>query len=240
MLPPKKDRVQIHFFDASYQQGFDDASRRAVLMSALSSDEIQAVGAFKFPKDQYESLCAHALKRKVLAPLCDGVPSELRFCRSENGKPLLVDYPQQHFNLSHSQGLVLLGVRTGQAIGVDIECIRESLHVNDLAERFFHTSEAQLLAAAPSRTIAHRQFYRLWVAKEAIIKAMGGALAHLLKEVVLVFTDRNQLQIRQLPSTFPDVQSWHLQELIPAENALAAVASPAPIEKLEFFDAKLP
>lgn len=232
--------AQIHFYDARPDRRLDDVSHHDALCALLDEDEHAAMQRLKFPKDQYQSLCAQGLKRTRLAPLCGQAPAQLRFTRTPDGKPVLSDYPQWHFNLSHSHGLILLAVRHGVPIGIDVECLRDTLQPHELAERFFHADEARLLRGISSLSVALRQFYRFWVAKEAIIKAMGGTIAHMLSEVVLDIHENENVVIRRLPGTFPDAQNWHLEEFIPAENALAMVASPAKIDNLEFFTANLP
>jgi 4'-phosphopantetheinyl transferase len=83
------------------------------------------------------------------------------------------------FSLSHSGDLVLLAVTGGRTVGIDIERLRVGHQVPAAAQRFFPSAEADALrATAPDRRAA--AYARLWVRKEACVKAAGGRLGQTL------------------------------------------------------------
>ena len=83
---------------------------------------------------------------------------------AESGKPYAVDGALQ-FNVSHSGDYALIATTPRAPIGVDIERHRDR-DWRRLAARFFAPDEASLLQSADD-------FYRLWVIKEAVLKAIG-------------------------------------------------------------------
>ncbi len=102
------------------------------------------------------------------------------------------DHGDLSFSLSHSGPVTLLAVGMKQAMGVDVEHVRNGVRIADLARRFFSASEvAALLATAPEERIA--AFFRTWVRKEAYLKALRcglGVPAGLSRFSVTVAADR--------------------------------------------------
>jgi 4'-phosphopantetheinyl transferase len=132
-----------------------------------------------------------------------GVPAaELRFRRGERGKPELVG-EDLAFNLSHSNGLALIGVASAGAIGVDLERVRP-----------------------PRRT---EPLLRRWTAKEAVVKAfgLGLALSPRRLEVEEVNRERGLVSVAAavegpLPGGAGPVEVRWLE---PAEGFVAALAT---------------
>jgi len=140
---------------------------------------------FRFLSDQSAFAFARAMLRTLLGGYLDVPPDRLSFHNSELGKPALRSPWSEshvHFNLSHTQGAVLVGVCLGRQIGADIELIREDFEVEDIATRFFSAQEQNALSEfAPGR--ARRQaFFRCWTRKEAWLKARGSGLSFPLRD----------------------------------------------------------
>ena len=92
--------------------------------------------------------------------------STLRFGQGEHGKPYLPDYPQVHFNLSHSGNRVMCVV-SAHACGCDIEQIDRRQKQIDRVIRCLAESEQRLAA------VSAVHFYRIWTLKESILKLSG-------------------------------------------------------------------
>ena len=84
--------------------------------------------------------------------------------RGPTGKPECVDGPP--FSLAHSGGLVVCALAPHGRIGVDVELPRPR-DVGAIAERYFSSEESRWVGAEL------RRFLRLWVLKEAYLKALG-------------------------------------------------------------------
>lgn len=80
------------------------------------------------------------------------------------GKPYFPDFPEVHFNLSHTTGAVLVAL-SGEPVGVDIEHIRP-------------VSERAMRRLADVTT--ERAFFQSWVRREARAKRRGQGLGALL------------------------------------------------------------
>ena len=92
--------------------------------------------------------------------------SALRFGQGEHGKPYLPDYPQVHFNLSHSGNRVMCAV-SAHACGCDVEQISHKKKQIDMVIRCLAESEQRLAA------VSAVHFYRIWTLKESILKLSG-------------------------------------------------------------------
>lgn len=111
---------------------------------------------------------------------------DVRFGTGEHGKPLLIDHPEHHFSVSHS-GEYAVCVLSSAPVGVDVERIRP-LSALSLAERYFADEEQAWLRCLPEqeRQIA---FFRLWTAKESVLKALGTGLSRPLNTVPITVGD---------------------------------------------------
>jgi 4'-phosphopantetheinyl transferase len=114
--------------------------------------------------------------RVVLARYTGLDPAALQFQAGATGKPALLDQQgTQHelrFNLSHSRGRMLIAVMQGRDVGIDLEEMRDKVEVDKLAERFYSPLEYQEIMGC-SGLARVQQFYRYWVAKEAVLKGQG-------------------------------------------------------------------
>ena len=88
------------------------------------------------------------------------------FLKNSDGKPYILEYPNLHYNLSHSGEYVAL-VMADCAVGIDIEKVRYGQE--RLVKRFFSKEEAECLL----ESFSDLAFTKTWTRKEAFIKAKG-------------------------------------------------------------------
>lgn len=135
----------------------------------LSLQRRKKTDEFHFLKDKKLSLGAGILMDRGLREY--GLrESKVRIEFGENGKPFLPDYPEIHFNLSHS-GNMVLAVFSDLEVGCDIEYMNV---VNmKLARRFFCQSEYDSIVNQKDKEKRRELFYRLWTLKESFMKVTG-------------------------------------------------------------------
>jgi 4'-phosphopantetheinyl transferase len=114
----------------------------------------------------------HCALREVLARYAKAAPAALNFAKVESDKPVLADFPQLHFNLSHAGDRALIAITRNSAVGVDIELQRQLTDRTAMVGRYFSMAEQQQLADLPD-VEQDAAFFRLWTRKEAVIKANG-------------------------------------------------------------------
>jgi 4'-phosphopantetheinyl transferase len=186
----------------------------------LSSDEIARAERFYFPEHRQRFIIGRGRLRHILGCYLNIEPSQVEFAYQQQGKPILAPQFTKagiFFNLSHSQDLALCGVTSQKLIGIDLEYIRQTSDIENIAKRFFLTQEYELIKSLPD---AQKQqiFFRYWTCKEAYLKATGDGLVK-LEEIAIDLTPTKPAQLNLLNSS----ENWQLQELTPADNFLAAV-----------------
>lgn len=113
------------------------------------------------------------------------------FSFHSQGKPFFKEYPDFHFNISHSTDYVVVGISDNE-LGVDIERIRE--YKKSIAERFLHPEEFQFLESldADKQSFA---FSSIWNLKESYVKYTGEGIANTFKEFAIDCKDNSTIQI---------------------------------------------
>jgi 4'-phosphopantetheinyl transferase len=114
--------------------------------------------------------------RRVLESYLAVPAAEIELEAGEHGKPRLRGRGGIEFNLSHSNGLALVAVADGRAVGVDIEMIEPDRDLIALAERALPSEDAAAVGAArPAERPA--LFYGAWTRHEAQLKCLGLGLS---------------------------------------------------------------
>ena len=138
-----------------------------VLLDTLPRPRRQRVLACRRSGDRARIAGAGWLLRYAL--LQAGVrPEEQVFMKNQWGKPALRSQAAPHFSLSHSGPWAVCALGDSP-LGVDIEGHRCTLSI---ARRFFHPREIAQVEALPPEAQPDA-LCRLWVAKEAFVKAVG-------------------------------------------------------------------
>lgn len=169
--------------------------------------------------------CLHGGAWRAVLARYAGLPvAALTLTADSYGKPHLAAPSLLGFNLSHCGDIVLLAIARDVEPGVDVEALRPRPRALQLAQRYFTADEMAALAALP---VDDRQqaFYRLWTAKEAVLKALGRGLAFGLERVGFRLEAGGTAV---LPQDFKDAaapaSAWQLHALAPAPGHLGALA----------------
>lgn len=135
---------------------------------SLSSGRQKKIDSYRFLADKKLSMGAGLLLDRGLAEY--GLrEAQVRIAQGENGKPYLPDYPEIHYNLSHS-GNMALAVFAGTEIGCDIEQL-QAANIK-LAKRFFCPREYEQIAELEGERRDYA-FCRFWTLKESFLKVTG-------------------------------------------------------------------
>lgn len=114
---------------------------------------------------------ARAASRVVLGRVLGVAPRDVPIGIGKHGKPELT-CGTVYFNVSHTQGLILVGVREAGPIGVDAETTRRRAPGAGMPRRTLAQSERRALAAL-SPAARRRAFLQAWSRKEAYAKGLG-------------------------------------------------------------------
>lgn len=140
----------------------DDAA-----LGVLSDAEIAHVSRFVNARQRRQRLCARAALRRILSTYLETHPAHLVIRAGVHGKPWV---PGLEFNCSHAPGLTLVAV-SAQPVGVDIEPTDAVDGLEAIRDRFVNDLDAD---GAEGTAVA--DLLRLWVIKEACVKAIGAGL----------------------------------------------------------------
>lgn len=162
----------VHFWQAYLP---DLHSKENSLTEILSPDELERANRFYFPEHRHRFILARGILRQILSCYLSIHPREIIFSYTHRGKPYLLNNAiDLKFNVSHSDEYAVYVVTKKYEIGVDIEKIKDKFS-EGIAERYFSQNEYEALVKLPEAERL-QAFYRLWAAKEALIKALGEGL----------------------------------------------------------------
>lgn len=132
----------------------------------LSENRLERVRAAKTPAVRGRTIFSYALLRLALAENF-GITAAPDFTFEQHGKPLLRDYPNVYFSLSHANNAVLSAV-SEQPVGADIQDIR--VLKTDISHKICTPCELEQVNQAVDR---NRELCRLWCMKESVGKFTG-------------------------------------------------------------------
>ena len=193
----------------------------------LAADERARQARFRFAGDQRRYLVTRALVRTALSRYAAVRPQEWAFSVGAHGRPAIaapLHVPALEFNVSHSDDLVMLGVTSGRALGIDVEGLEaRDADIAGLDRYFAPEESAALLALAPAER--RRRFFELWTLKESYIKARGMGLAIALDAFRFELTGEHGLTLHMRPQLGDSPERWRLWQLDPRPGYLAAVCA---------------
>lgn len=145
---------------------------------AQSRQEYERAARFHFVRHRHRYLAGRYSLRIILSDWTGIAPASLRFGERGKGKPVLLDRPDIHFNLSYSDETILIGVTRENELGVDIERRRPFPDARALAEACFDKAEQAALRDPRSAMTEGDRFLCGWTRKEAALKAAALGLVH--------------------------------------------------------------
>ena len=115
--------------------------------------------------------------RQVLAQALGADPETLPLVRDDKGRPELSG-ALAHYGTgwSHSGEVLLVALGEGVRLGVDLELLRPRARLLEIVQRFFHPEEVAWLESLDQADREH-WFFRVWCAKEAMLKAHGQGIS---------------------------------------------------------------
>jgi len=171
---PLLEDGEIHIFATRLTPNsrWDDAA-----FSILDGIERERASRFRFDVDRYRFQKTRAALRIFLARYLSIQPAEITFREGPHGKPFLRSPKSDlQFNVSHTRGAAVLAFTRSIELGVDIEHGRRKVDIEGVGRRVFTPTERAGFSDL-GKISGLRQFFRLWTAKEAYLKAVGSGLS---------------------------------------------------------------
>jgi 4'-phosphopantetheinyl transferase len=219
--------AEIHLWLAFYDEITDEPLHSAY-RELLNPAEKGQESRFYFALDRRRYLITRALARTVLSRYAPVHPKEWVFSANAYGRPEIVNAEVREaglsFNISHTRGLIVLGVTRGRALGVDVEnfCAREA--PIDIADHYFAPREVEALAATPPQRQQYR-FFEYWTFKEAYIKARGMGLSLPLDKFSFHYPNDRTVELAIDPELADEPARWQLWQFRPRPEYLMAICA---------------
>ncbi len=211
---------EVHIWLADLNIGSKELAKRKNL---LNIQELERADRLQQNQHKHRFIAARGQLKILLSRYLDLQPQKMELAYSDFGKPYLAYHPNLQFNLAHSHDLAIYAFTINQAIGVDIEYIRERAPM-DVAKRYFNVQEIDDLNQLPEQDRISA-FFRLWARKEAILKAIGKGLRVPLSSFNVSAHDQTE-QITL------ENETWILHSLTIHPHYQAAVASNQIIDEI--------
>lgn len=221
-LTLSKERVDLWlvFIDEVHDEALMEQYK-----TLLTPQEREQQLRFYFTKDRHRYLVTRALVRDVLSRYAPISPREWRFVPSHYGRPLIKNdhdvAKQISFNVSHTEGLIMLGVVRNRALGVDTENLKRNTFL-EVADRVFSPSEREALRCMPHH-LQMQRFFELWTLKESYIKARGMGLSIPLDEFSFELDIDQRISIHFEQKFADSSLRWKFWQWHPSPDHLAAI-----------------
>lgn len=144
------------------------------IKKCLSESDIKRANKIKVENKKNLFYLRKGLTRIIISDFINISPKEIEFYYDINGKPFIFNnlYKGVYFNISHSKEYLFIAISNKKNIGVDIEKIKLNWNYSLLAKSVF-SKEDNIIFNSYSEDDKMRAFYKAWVQKEAISKALG-------------------------------------------------------------------
>ena len=204
-VPENIDAWLLEFAFTSAQLAYD--------WPLLSVAEQSRARGFYHYQDQIRFVSARAALKRLLAERVGILPERLTISITAFGKPYLAQHAGIQFNLSHAGSFALIAMSSAGKIGIDIErCDRD---ITGLIHYVLSPLESTR-ACWPEK-----RFIDLWVAKEAVLKALGLGIAENLPDISVLPESGSRYCIAHEHPDWGNIRAWPIEA---PENYAAALA----------------
>jgi 4'-phosphopantetheinyl transferase len=197
----------------------------------LSTDETGRALRFYFDEDRLRFVTARGAVRAILGLYLQEEPKNIRFEYTRYGKPEVFPRCGLRFNVSHSAGLAVLAITSGQDVGIDAEFIRPVTDFSRIARRFFSQREYQALEVLPAEARL-RAFFACWTRKEAFIKAVGEGLSRPLDQFDVSVEPDGGARLESVAGSAQEASRWCMQDLPAIPGFAGTVIARSPCASL--------
>ena len=226
-LTPAVIHVWLTFYETISEERLLVAYREL-----LNATEKEEESRFYFARDRHRYLVTRALVRTVLSRYAPLDPKDWVFATNAYGRPRIVSTQATDgclsFSVSHTQGLIVLGIAKGRSLGVDVENFAARDTSIDIASHYFAPEEVAALRGASYHQQQYR-FFEYWTLKESYIKARGMGVSLPLDRFSFYFADDHSVDLVINPELCDDSSRWHLSQFRPTSEHLLAVC----VEKID-------
>jgi 4'-phosphopantetheinyl transferase len=206
--------------------------RFAQLAEWLSPEERARADRFLKEADQKRFILGRASVRCLGGAYLGIEPARVQLDQASAGKPYIANpvpanRDRFEFNVAHSGDCVLVAWTRAKAVGADVEALERSTPAlfGDALDGIFSDAERVALCAAKQDEVA-ATFYRIWVRKEAVLKAEGCGIGGLSPSLSVIHRHASRTEWLDEVEYPESGRRWRIVDFIPAPDHIAALALP--------------
>ncbi|CAM4502077.1 4'-phosphopantetheinyl transferase family protein [Paenibacillus typhae] len=176
------------------------------ILKGIDPNIRQKIHKFHRYEDKLRSLCGEMLLQ-IFSYYYWNFPRK-SIMREVNsyGKPVFANYPEHHFNISHSGDWVVAAF-DNSPVGIDIEKI---VPIDlEISKSFFASSELNVIQMRNNKQEQIKLFYQIWTLKESYVKAIGKGLSIPLNSFAIDFSNGKPVILQKSKSDF---FMWNLMQ----------------------------
>lgn len=164
------DPKGVHIWLASLIENEKDI---LLYQSVLSQKELTRASNYKFSKDQRRYILSRGILRCLLSRYLEQKPQDINILYSPWGKPHLLQDFHLYFNVSHSKDYVIYALSSKYEVGIDIEYIDPTIDIDCIISSILSSPQELAYWQTIKEKEKINSFFKLWVCKEAYLKACG-------------------------------------------------------------------
>jgi len=199
---------------------------------AASDDELARMSTWLAPQEHARAarfgreslrrryIIGRASLRWVLGRSLGASPAAVPIVRGARGRPQLEGQSALDFNISHTEGVALIGITRDRRIGVDVEHSARIVRADGLSRKFLTPAEQATLAPL-GESERQTRFLRYWTCKEAMSKATGDGLSAPFRHLEVELAETIELVHGPAPY---DPSRWRLHAVEAPAGFVATVA----------------
>jgi 4'-phosphopantetheinyl transferase len=207
----------------------------------LDAAEWARAERFRVAPARDEFVAARCLLRRLVGSVTGREPAAVGFGIGTHGKPYLLDAAGVEFNVSHSKGVILIGISRAGAVGVDVEAVDGALvppgELLDLARASLLPEDIVQVEREGSEDGRLQAFCGFWTRKEAVAKADGRGIGVPLAYDFVEAEGRDGCWITLKEAAEDGRDRYFVSSPLIGTGYLAAVATLHEPHNYELFDA---
>ncbi len=219
--------AEIHLW-LTRPDGIHDPDLLSMYRTLLNAAEKEKAARFFFATDRHRYLLTRALVRTVLSRYLAIDAKDWVFSTNAYGRPQIANKEASgcslSFNISHTQGLIVLAVSKSCSLGVDVENVAGREVSIDIANHFFAPQEVEALNGVSPGQQQYR-FYEYWTFKESYIKARGMGLSIPLDKFSFHYPKEDTVELAIDPELGDDPARWQFWQMQPTSEHLLALSA---------------
>ena len=153
----------------------------AYLDPCLDARDRERAARFHFLEDRARFVLGRGLLRKCVGHYLQQPPETIELSYTDRDRPVLAHDETLQFSISHAHDLVAVALTADARIGIDLEYVKSTPDLPELAERILSAKDLQAFQALCGNE-ALAAFFRVWTRKEAYLKARGEGIAEALQQ----------------------------------------------------------